>query len=337
MLFRSNGINSEQAYMYGSTSATYGQWDDANGNNYLPINAPDGQNMYYVVEIESPPQTIIWSTGATTNSITVSPTQTTRYYVTVTDGITTCMDSVLVTVSAVDTSLTVLDPPQICPSGGSVRLRAGVASGYQWLLNGNPIAGATARDYTAVVAGTYRVALVNGLGCRDTSRAVQITVYPTPTALGTPVRQDICSGNAIVPIILSGTVSGTIFNWTRDNTTTVTGIAASGSGNISGTLTNTTNAPVMVIFTITPTANGCTGAAVKDTVMVNPIPTAIAAPASQSICSGASINTILLNGAVAGTTYSWTRNNTVTVTGIASSGTGNISGTLTNKIGRAHV
>ncbi|MFN5335182.1 MAG: LamG-like jellyroll fold domain-containing protein, partial [Bacteroidota bacterium] len=33
-----------------------------------------------------------WSTGATTSSITVSPTQTTTYYVTVSDGITSCID-----------------------------------------------------------------------------------------------------------------------------------------------------------------------------------------------------------------------------------------------------
>ncbi|MBK8748269.1 MAG: hypothetical protein IPM04_10455 [Saprospiraceae bacterium] len=95
----------------------------------------------------------------------------------------------------------------------------------------------------------------------------------------------------------------------------LTGIAASGSGNISGNLTNTTNAPVTVTFTITPTANSCPGAAITATVLVNPTPNAVATPASQTICSAASISTIVLSGAVSGTTYAWTRDNTANATG----------------------
>ena len=41
----------------------------------------------------------LWSTGDSTTSINVTPTKTTTYYVTVTDGITVCNDSVKVTVS----------------------------------------------------------------------------------------------------------------------------------------------------------------------------------------------------------------------------------------------
>jgi hypothetical protein len=155
-------------------------------------------------------------------------------------------------------------------------------------------------------------------------------VNPTPTVVATPAAQTICSANAITGIALTGTVTGTTYSWTRDNTTSVTGIAASGTGNISGTLTNTTNAPVTVTFTITPSANGCTGTPITATVLVNPTPNAVATPAAQTICTGSAITTIALTGNVAGTTYSWTRDNTATVTGIAASGTGNITGTLTN-------
>ncbi len=170
----------------------------------------------------------------------------------------------------------------------------------------------------------------NGVTCTGTPIQFTITVNPTPNAVATPSSQTICSASAITTIALSGNVSGTTFNWTRDNTVTVTGIAASGSGNISGTLTNTTNAPVTVTFTITPTANGCPGTPITATVLVNPTPNAVATPSSQTICSAGTITTIALTGNVAGTTYNWTRDNTVTVTGIAASGSGNISGTLTN-------
>jgi hypothetical protein len=155
-------------------------------------------------------------------------------------------------------------------------------------------------------------------------------VNPTPNAVAAPVSQTVCSGNSIATIVLSGNVSGTTYNWTRNNTVTVTGIAASGAGNISGVLTNTTNAAVLVTFTITPTANGCPGAAITATVLVNPTPNAVATPASQTICSGGTITTIVMSGNVAGTTYNWTRDNLTTVGGIPGAGSGNISGLLIN-------
>jgi len=167
-------------------------------------------------------------------------------------------------------------------------------------------------------------------GCSGTPVTATVLVNPTPTAVATPALQSICTGSAITTIVLSGGVAGTTYTWTRDNTGSVTGIPASGSGNISGSLTNTTTAPVTVTFTITPTANGCTGAPVTATVIVNPVPNAVATPAAQTICSGDAITTIVLSGVVSGTTYTWTRNNTASVTGIPAAGSGNIAGWMTN-------
>jgi hypothetical protein len=169
-----------------------------------------------------------------------------------------------------------------------------------------------------------------GATCSGTPITATVLVNPTPNATAAPASQTICSGSAITPIIPSGNVAGTVFNWTRDNTVAVTGIAASGAGTISGSLTNTTNAAVTVTFTITPTANGCAGPPFLATVVVNPIPNAVATPSAQTICSGSAVTTIVLSGNVAGTVYSWTRDNVATVTGIAASGTGNIAGSLTN-------
>jgi hypothetical protein len=58
---------------------------------------------------------------------------------------------------------------------------------------------------------------------------------------------------------------------------------------------------------------------------------AVSRPATQSICSGLPIRTIVLSTALRHTTFRWSRNNTTAVTGMASSGTGNITGTLINK------
>ena len=124
--------------------------------------------------------------------------------------------------------------------------------------------------------------------------------------------------SAITTIALTGSVGGTVYNWTRDNAT-VAGIAASGSGDISGSLTNTTNAPVFVTFTITPIANSCPGAIVTSTVLVNPTPD-VAQPAGLEICNGSLAAPSPFTGLVAVTTYNWI-NNAPSI-GLAASGTG---------------
>jgi subtilisin-like proprotein convertase family protein len=103
-----------------------------------------------------------------------------------------------------------------------------------------------------------------------------VIINPVPNAVATPASQTICSANPITDIALTGAVTGTTFSCTRNNTVTVTGIAANGSGNITGTLTNITNAPITVTFTITPTASGCPGPVITATVLVNPTPDVLA-------------------------------------------------------------
>ena len=70
---------------------------------------------------------ITWSTGDTTSSITVQPTQTTTYSVTVDDGISSCTDDVTITVNDPQVNL---GPDQSVCQGDSVLLDAG--SGYNY-------------------------------------------------------------------------------------------------------------------------------------------------------------------------------------------------------------
>jgi hypothetical protein len=106
---------------------TYSNWNpgepnNAEGENYAQIEwlscgikwndagtpAQNGtQNSYPIYEIDSDIfDPILWSTGATTSTITVSPEQTTTYYCTIADGISSCRDSVVVTVINDNTSIT---------------------------------------------------------------------------------------------------------------------------------------------------------------------------------------------------------------------------------------
>ncbi|MBI1782772.1 MAG: T9SS type A sorting domain-containing protein [Sphingobacteriales bacterium] len=280
-------------------------------------------------------------------------TQNTTYYVRYsgTCNTTTCA-TVTVTVNDVTGGTVGTDQP-ICSGGDPaafIETEPSTGSGsltYQWqssitncTSNFSNIPAATGASYDPPAGLTqttyYRrvtISTLNSEICTANSNCVTVTVNPTPNAVATPSSQTQCSGVPITTIVLSGALQGTTYNWTRDNTVAATGIAASGSGDISGTLTNTTNAPVTVTFTITPTVNdfnGCSGTPITATVLVNPIPDAVATPQSQTVSSCVALTPIVLSGSVNGTVFNWTRDNTVAATGIAASGSGNISGLFTN-------
>ena len=142
------------------------------------------------------------------------------------------------------------------------------------------------RSATAAPAGPISgdVSLVSA-GVTTINVAVNGTIKPIPDAVATPSSQNSCTGADITLIGLTGSVSGTEFNWARDNEATVTGIPANGAGDISGVLTNTNNAPVTVTFTVTPTAAGCTTTPIAATVTVNPRPTSVIS-GDATVCSG---------------------------------------------------
>ncbi|MES2591461.1 MAG: PKD-like domain-containing protein [Bacteroidota bacterium] len=160
---------------------------------------------------------------------------------------------------------------------------------------------------------------------------VTITVNPKPTATATPASQAICTGSA-TSIALTSDVASTSFSWTTVNSGTSGATAGSGI-NIIQTLSTTGASTGVSTYNITPVAAGCSGNIVSVPVTVRRIPTVAATPNAQTVCSGVAIGTITLSNpnAVTGTTYSWTRNNNVTLTGMAASGGGStINGTLTN-------
>ena len=193
----------------------------------------------------------------------------------------------------------------------------------------------------APVNVVYAITLTTPAGCTNTQNVTQ-TVNPTAAATANPASQTKCSGIAISTISLTSTTGSVNFAWTRDNTATVTGIAASGSGtSITGTLTNTTASPITVTFTITPTFSGCTGTPTTATVLVNPKPTAgaITAP-KNTVCIGSQITLTPAGSGIGTLTYSWSSSNTGVVTvnssGVVTgvgTGTANITYTVTDANG----
>ncbi|MGZ3756627.1 MAG: Ig-like domain-containing protein [Mucilaginibacter sp.] len=130
-----------------------------------------------------PAYTYLWSTGATTASISVSTPGT--YSVSVNDQIPTCGPvTAQATVTTVTPVAPTVSPATIC-SGNTTTLTATAPGGpYQWYdaaTNGNLLY--TGTTYTTPVLSTTTTYYVQDAfsGCASTRTSVKVTVNPSPT------------------------------------------------------------------------------------------------------------------------------------------------------------
>ncbi len=107
-----------------------------------------------------------WSTGATTNSITVTEAGVYTVSVITTNSCPATSAPLTVTVNEVTT-------PVITQNG--LVLTSSTPSGNQWYLNGNPIAGALSQSYTALQNGSYTVRVTSNACSSAMSAPVVIT------------------------------------------------------------------------------------------------------------------------------------------------------------------
>lgn len=172
-------------------------------------------------------------------------------------------------------------PAGIC-EGGTATLNAtgladlGVSYGIEFVYSNTPLAnpysGGTslatvangslgAGGTTATATGTFNtpgniyvyailIPVPADPACRP-FKSTQIQVNATPN-VNAVSNLTVCSGGATPAVAFSGTVPGTIYTWTNNNTSI--GLPASGTGDIASfTATNFTNAPVTSTITVTPT------------------------------------------------------------------------------------
>ncbi len=229
-----------------------------------------------------------WSTGETTQSITVSISG--NYSISATNGFCTSASSAAVTVT-VNAAPAV---PTITASGsttfcapGSVVLTSSAATGNTWSN------GATTQSITVSTTGNYSVTVSNGL-CSASSAAVAVNVNLLPAV--SPITGN-SSINMGATVQLSDNTPGGVWsssnaNATVNSTGLVTGVAA-GTATISYTVTNNTGCSTTVTTDIT----------INDVPVCNVLPVAIITPGSaNTFC-----NNIVLTGSssVSGATYKW--------------------------------
>ena len=226
-----------------------------------------------------------WNTGATTNSITVSPNSTTTYTVTSNQsGRCSKTDTVTVTVQPyVSTSIT--RDTTIC-QGQSVTLTSTGGTSRRWSNN------STAASITVTPSSTTTyTATVNQNGYCSVTDTVRVTVQPT---VATTITRDtnICVGQSVT---LTST-GGTSRTWSNNST----------SNSITVTPSSTTN------YTVVVNQNGYCSKTDAVRVTVQPYVTS-SITRDTTICQGQSI-TLTSTG---GTSRTWSNNSTsasITVT-----------------------
>lgn len=213
----------------------------------------------------------VWSTGETTESITVSTAQTIT--VTVTDANGCVGTSAPVEVSIVPNAppapvITASGSLDICV-GSSVTLTSSYASGNTWTPNGE-----TTQSITVGQAGNYTVTFTDVNGCSAVSLPVIVNVLPQVQAptVSPDGPTTFCDGGSVV---LNALPASNSIVWNPGN---VSGnsITVTASGSYSATITDN---------------NGCTATSLPVNVVVeaNPSQPSINAFGPTTFCQGSSV------------------------------------------------
>jgi len=264
---------------YGTTLST----SIAQGNQTIC----QGQSASLVVGTAGMGTTYRWSTGATSQNITVAPNTTTRYWVT-TNKLGYCpkTDTITVTVQPYLTT-TVTNNPTIC-QGNSTTLTVSGGTSHTWST------GATTSSITVSPSSTTTYTVTssqNGYCSKTDNITVTVQPYVTTTVSSNPT---ICQGQSAT-LTVSG---GTSRVWSHNNST-------ANSVTVSPSSTTT--------YTVTSSESGKCSKTDNITVTVQPYVTT-SVSGNQTICQGQSA-TLTVSG---GTSRVWSHNNStansVTVT-----------------------
>jgi gliding motility-associated-like protein len=148
----------------------------------------------------------LWSTGATTQAITVSTAGNYNVRVTNANGCFATSANTTVTVNALPTATITAGGATTFCQGGSVVLTSNAGSSYLWSNN------ATTQSITANTSGNYTVTVTNANGCSTTSAVRTVTVNPLPVLTVTATPTSVSRGFN-TQLNVTGSNLGT-FAWT---------------------------------------------------------------------------------------------------------------------------
>jgi gliding motility-associated-like protein len=264
-----------------------------------------GTQSANIVALSQAGNTFSWSTGATTNSISVSPTVTTIYTVTASNSCSNTSTTATVTPGAANSITASASTNTLC-SGNSVTLTANSAAGtYSW--NTGAIT-----NSIVVSPNTTTAYSVTSAGCTTVSAAQTITVTPLPTLSLNTNSFNIC-GTQTATIVANSNIS----NYLWSNGATSNSIVVSAGG----------------VYTVT-SANTCTSASQTATVTTGAAPSITLNSSANTLCNGqnAIINLAGSTGTINWSTGATTNSISVNNSGVYTATLVNDCGTATNSI-----
>ncbi len=239
-----------------------------------------------------------WSTGATSQSITVNATG--NYSVTVTNASgcqASASQSVTVNTPAA-ASISANGPTTFC-AGSNVVLTASAGSSYNWST------GATSQSITVNATGSYSVTVTDANGCQSPA-SVSVTVNtPVAASISPNGATTFCTGSNV---ILTAS-AGSSYSWSTGATSQ--SITVNATGNYNVTVTD---------------ANGCSSSASQSVTVNTPAAASISANGPTTFCAGS--NVILT--ASAGSSYSWSTGATSQSITVSTSGSNSVTVTDAN-------
>ncbi|MEI7803329.1 MAG: choice-of-anchor L domain-containing protein, partial [Bacteroidota bacterium] len=249
----------------------------------ITVSASGNQNL---------PYHYLWSTGATTSSITVSPNTTATYRVTVTNPCDNATDTASTTITVIPAlSVTPTKTNVSCNGNNNGSISLAVTGGqtpYSYLWSN----GATTANISGLTPNTYSVTVTAGV-CSTTS--TYTITQPTSLGLSLSSVNPACNG------VSSGSVSSTVtggtspFNYLWNNSATTANRSSLAAGTYSLTVTD---------------ANGCTNTA--SVTITNTTSISVSTSSSNAICFGGNSGTAssTVSGGTSPFTYHWSNNAT---------------------------
>ena len=229
--------------------------------------------------------TFLWSDGSNAQTLTTATAGT--YTVAVTD-VSGCAGKDTVKLTVNQLPIVTLSNAEICQGSAGAVFTPGTFASYKWS------SGETSASITKNVAGTYKVTVMDGKGCKD-SVSADLTINPLPIfSLGSD--RSICPGTSTT--FDAGTFASYLWN---DNSTLQTKTATSGG-----------NVIVEVIDSKGCKAKDTAIVSVKNSLTINLGP-------DKAICAGDAA--VTFDAALAGMNYLWSNAETSQTITTAAAGT----------------
>ena len=245
--------------------------------------------------------TYTWTPGNLSGpNVTVSPTDTTQYTVTIQDGACTIQGNVTVKVKPIPTTSFTINPSPVCIGYTDTITYTGNAAStatYNWNFGGGTVQTGSGQGPYVIVyntSGTKNIQLqVVSNGCAASgSLPVEVSALPTVSFTATPSA--ICQGQTVNVNFTGTTNTSASFAWNWDK-----GVVLSGTG--QGPYTIQYDATDSILLTVTQGA--CVVKAPVAQITVTPMP--IASFTTDTIIGCDPFTVTFTNTSQKASTYTW--------------------------------